>query len=102
MTWPQRPAAVVGVGDRGFVEPLTRRRLSEARQSSTAVVIARAQCSRTSSGADGFYGGETDNGGLPGRQRLAQLRVTARARSETRGRSGGPSLTTRARTGAAK
>ena len=71
MTGRQRPAAVVGVGDRGFVEPLIPGNCQAKRQSSTAVVVARA-AQPDQLGGHGVDGGETDNGGLPRRQRLAQ------------------------------
>ena len=71
MTGRQRPAAVVGVGDRGFVEPLIPGNCQAKRQSSTAIVVARA-AQPDQLGGHGVDGGETDDGGLPGRQRLAQ------------------------------
>ena len=71
MTGRQRPAAAVGVGDRGFVEPLIPGNCQAKRQSSTAVVVARA-AQPDQLGGNGVDGGETHNGGLPRRQRLAQ------------------------------
>ena len=71
LTGRQRPAAVVGVGDRGFVEAVIPGNCQAKRQSSTTVVVARA-AQPDQLGGDRVDGAETHNGGLPGRQRLAQ------------------------------
>jgi hypothetical protein len=70
MTRRQRPA-VVGVSDRSFVESLIPGNCQAERQSSSTVVVARA-AQPDELGRNGVDGGETHDGGLPGRQCIAQ------------------------------